>query len=126
MRMLDRINSIQSLVPDMVFWYDRQSLDSGVKWREEIENAITASDIFLLFWSVFAKHSSEVKKEWMFALENKGLDCISPVPLDPPELCPPPKELDELCFDDRRFSVSEKTKGVRFFGLNQHGDIELR
>lgn len=114
-RMLSRVLGIRDLVPDMKFWLDKQSLDAGDLWREEIRKAILLSDILLLFWSVPASKSAEVEKEWRFGLEEKGLTFIAPVPLDPPNLCPPPEILSSLNFTVRAFSKNEIIEKLSFF-----------
>lgn len=114
-RMLERVLGIQELVPEMKFWLDKQSLDAGDLWREEIRKAIDLSDIFLLFWSVAASHSEYVEKEWRYGLEAHGLPFIAPVPLDPPQQCPPPEPLESLNFTVRAFSQNEITEKLSFF-----------
>lgn len=34
-------------------------------------------------------------------MKNKGVDSIEPVPIDPPESCPPPDELSRKHFNDK-------------------------
>ena len=114
-RMLARVLSIQEMAPELCFWLDRKSMDAGDLWREEIRKAINISDVLLLFWSVPASRSAEVEKEWRYAYDEKGLTFISPVPLDPPELCPPPEMLNELNFNVRAFSEGEITKKLTFY-----------
>jgi hypothetical protein len=41
-----------------------------------------------------------VEKEWRCALEARGIDFIDPVPLESPDIAPPPIELVELHFND--------------------------
>lgn len=114
-RMLSRVLSIQAIAPEMAFWLDKQSLDAGDFWRDEIRKAILNSDVLLLFWSVPASRSEEVKKEWFFAYEKKGLSFIAPVPLDPPDQCPPPDELKELNFTVRAFSTNDFTRQLNIY-----------
>ena len=114
-RMLSRVLGIQELVPEMKFWLDKQSMDAGDLWREEIRKAINISDVLLLFWSVYASKSAEVEKEWRYGLEQRGLSFIAPVPLDPPSECPPPEDLGALNFSVRSFSQNEITEKLSFF-----------
>ena len=114
-RMLERVLGIRELAPNMVFWLDKQSLDAGDLWREEIRKAILISDVLLLFWSVAASKSKEVEQEWRFGFEQKGLSFIAPVPLDPPSECPPPDSLKPLNFTVRAFSANEITKQLSFY-----------
>ena len=51
--------------------------------------------------SRYAKESKYVETEWRYALEQKGVEGIEPVPIDPPSVCPPPEELNRKFFDDR-------------------------
>ena len=117
-RMLERVVGIQELAPEMKFWLDKQSLDAGDLWREEIKKAITISDVLLLFWSVPASQSKEVENEWTYALEQKGLSFIAPVPLDPPNMCPPPAQLKALNFTVRAFYQNELTKKLSYYDSN--------
>ena len=122
-RMLARVLGIRDLMPDMRFWLDKQSMDAGDLWRDEIKKAIRLSDVLLLFWSVAASRSREVEKEWRYALTEKGLRFISPVPLDPPEECPPPEDLGELNFSVRAFSDNEITRKLTFFDCGNILDV---
>ena len=115
---LERVVGIQELAPEMKFWLDKQSLDAGDIWREEIRKAITISDLLLLFWSVSASQSKQVEMEWSYALDQKGLSFIAPVPLDPPTMCPPPAQLKALNFTVRSFYRNEMTEKLSFYDSN--------
>ena len=52
-------------------------------------------------WSRAARESQWVDREWRYAMSNKGIECIEPIPIDPPDRCPPPAELSSKCFRDR-------------------------
>ena len=117
-RMLERVVGIQELAPQMKFWLDKQSLDAGDVWREEIKKAIVISDLLLLFWSVPASQSKQVEMEWSYALDQKGLSFIAPVPLDPPAMCPPPAQLKALNFTVRSFYRNEMTEKLSFYDSN--------
>ena len=121
-RMLARVLGIHELAPEMKFWLDKQSIDAGDLWREEIRNAIDISDVLLLFWSVPASQSKEVENEWRYGLEKNGLSFIAPVPLDPPQSCPPPDALNALNFTVRAFSQNEITEKLSFYNSK---NIEL-
>ena len=121
-RMLARVLGIHELAPEMKFWLDKQSMDAGDLWREEIKNAIDISDVLLLFWSVPASQSAEVEKEWRYGLEQRGLPFIAPVPLDPPQSCPPPDALNALNFSVRTFSRNDITEKLSFYNSK---NIEL-
>lgn len=60
---------------------------------------IAKSDVMYLFWCCHALASPWVSKEWRYALKQRGLDFIDPVPLEGPELTPPPSELAEKHFN---------------------------
>lgn len=51
------------------YFYDRHTLKTGDKFREEIFKWIETSDVFVLCWSKNAAQSEEVKKEKDYALE---------------------------------------------------------
>ncbi len=122
-RVLANLLAIAEVAPRMVFWMDTQSLESGDMWSKEIERAIRNADVLLLFWSVFAMKSDAVRKEWTYALKKKGLRFISPVPLDPPQLCPPPEQLSKLHFDHRAFYQSEEADSLNFVSSRQFRKI---
>ena len=42
-----------------------------------------------------------IEREWKYFLGKKGIDCIEPLPIDPPDICPPPYELRNKYFNDR-------------------------
>jgi len=79
---------------------DVLSLRSGENWEERLWDVIPKSDIFYLFWSLNAKQSEWVEKEWRCALRTRGLEFIDPVPLVSPEQVPPPSELSSIHFSD--------------------------
>ena len=62
---------------------------------------IDERDVLYLCWSNNAMQSEWVDKEWRYAYATKGVECIEPIPLDPPEKCPPPIELQKKHFNDR-------------------------
>jgi hypothetical protein len=43
--------------------------------------------------------------EWRYALKSKGEDCIEPIPIDSPEICPPPSELQQKHFNDKMLYI---------------------
>ena len=113
-RVLAQLVGIQELAPKMTFWLDSQSLETGDNWRREIRRAINRADGLFLFWSVYSSASAEVEKEWRYALKRKGLSFITPVPLDPPELCPPPAELGSRHFGHRSFAYTDDMEKLNF------------
>ena len=67
----------------------------------ELERIIPAKDTFLLFWSVNAKASKWVAWELHVAETTKGLAYVRPMPIDDPDVAPPPDQLKHLQFRDR-------------------------
>ena len=101
---LSRVQGMQKVAPTLDVFVDVDSLRSGNRWREQLVRHVPTKDRFFLFWSPNALRSEWVDWEWRLALSRRGLDYIDPVPLDDPELCPPPTELSELHFGDRYLS----------------------
>ena len=95
------IQGMQKARPDMDIFFDVESLRSGEDWESALRREIENRDVLFLCWSNFAKNSEWVEKEWRYALINKGLDSIEPVPLVSPSECPPPEELKSKHFNDR-------------------------
>lgn len=127
LRVAEQLLAIQEVAPKLRFWMDNRSMTAGDMWRNAIASAIRNADVFLLFWSVSAKASSEVRKEWEYALRleqstkrrrKNGSRFISPVPLDNPADCPPPEELGDLHFGDPSFdSDIENIEKVRVWAV---------
>lgn len=92
----------------MKIFLDVVSLRSGQYWEKEL---IPDNDILYLFWSENARKSRWVKKEWYCALQTKGLDFIDPIPLAPPDIVPPPKELASKHFNDWTLMCKRKITG---------------
>ena len=80
---------------------DCLDLTPNEQWQEELERVIPTKDAFLLFWSVNARNSKWVAWELRTVQSKRGLACVRPMPLDDPELAPPPDELKHLHFRDR-------------------------
>ena len=100
-RVLYVVQGIQKVRPDLDIFIDKENLRSGTIWEQELKQEIESRDIFYLFWSRSAKASEWVEKEWRYALLKKGLRYIEPVPIEPPTVCPPPKELESIHFNER-------------------------
>ena len=94
------IQGLQKSTPDLQVFLDVAALRSGARWANEIQRVIPEQDVFYLFWSRAASRSRWVEGEWRCALKTRGLDFIDPAPLDPPEVAPPPEELQSLHFGD--------------------------
>lgn len=97
---LARIQGILAARPDMDLFFDHYSLRSGEHWEPRIFHEIDVRDLFYLFWSRNAEKSKWVQKEYQYALNVKGENFIHPVPLEPAELCKPPKGLEQFHFND--------------------------
>jgi len=95
------IQGMKKIQPEMDLFFDVDNLQSGENWESALYREIENRDVLFLCWSHFAKESKWVEMEWRYALENKGADCIEPIPIEPPSVCPPPKELEQKHFNDR-------------------------
>lgn len=101
------IQGMKKARPDMDIFFDVESLRSGEYWERALKKEIEDRDILFLCWSNFARKSEWVEKEWRYALANKGIDAIEPIPLVPPAECPPPDELKSKHFNDRALLYNE-------------------
>ena len=101
------IQGMQKARPDMDIFFDVESLRSGDDWESALRREIEKRDILFLCWSNYARSSEWVEKEWRYALSNKGIDAIEPVPLVSPVECPPPEELKSKHFNDRALLYQE-------------------
>lgn len=97
---LARIQGMQKILPDLDVFLDVLSLRAGIAWKERLVEEIESRDTFFLFWSRSARASQWVDFEWRSALRARGPDFIDPVPLETPDLAPPPDELAQRHFGD--------------------------
>jgi len=95
------VQGMQKARPDMHVFFDVESLRSGQKWEEALTAEIDRCNVFFLCWSKSASESKWVDFEWRYALRQKGDESIEPIPIEPPELCPPPEELNGKHFNDK-------------------------
>lgn len=95
------IQGMKKARPDMDIFFDVDNLKSGECWQSILYQEIDKRDIFFLCWSHFAQQSKWVDVEWRYALAQKGIDFIEPIPIEPPNLCPPPNELKSKHFNDK-------------------------
>lgn len=100
-RIIPIIQGMKKMRPDLDIFFDIDSLKSGERWETVIKREIIKRDIMFLCWSRSAKESTWVEMEWRYALQNKGIDAIEPIPLESPLHCPPPRELETKHFNDR-------------------------
>lgn len=106
------IQGMKKARPDMDIFFDIESLRSGQKWEEALKSEISNRDILFLCWSKFARDSKWVDMEWRYALESKGEECIEPIPIDSPDVCPPPVELQQKHFNDRMLYIIKATAQI--------------
>ena len=102
-KVLARIQGMMKAAPDLEIFMDIKDIKSGEFWKERLKDFIRDSDVFYLFWSSHAKNSYWVNREIKCAircLKNKGESFISPIPLESPDISPPPDELKDLHFND--------------------------
>ena len=98
---LGRIQGLQKILPELDVFLDVKSLRSGENWYRRLCEEIVCRDVFYLFWSRAASRSPWVEREWRTALEQRGIEYIDPIPLESPQIAPPPDELaGELHFND--------------------------
>lgn len=95
------IQGMKKARPDMDIFFDVESLRSGDDWENALWREIDKRDVLFLCWSRYARDSKWVDAEWRYALKQKGVDSIEPVPIDPPGRCPPPDELSRKHFNDK-------------------------
>ena len=104
------IQGMKKARPDMDIFFDVESLRSGDDGETALWTEIDKRDILFLCWSHFAKESKWVDAEWRYALSNKGVDCIEPVPIESPDVCPPPDELTRKHFNDKLLYIINSVK----------------
>ncbi len=104
-RVAARIQGMKKVREDLDIFFDIENLKSGQIWEEKLKSEIENRDMLYLCWSKHARESEWVDKEWRYALEKKGEDCIDPIPIDAPEECPPPAELNKKHFNDKMLYI---------------------
>ena len=98
------VQGIHKVRPEMDIFWDVESLRSGQSWEAELYRAINSRDTLFLCWSHFARQSEWVEREWRYAYSQRGISGIEPVPLETPDICPPPRELSSMHFSDRELN----------------------
>ena len=94
------IQGMRRARPDMDIFFDINSLKSGEDWERTLYREIDKRDILFLCWSRSAAKSPWVDREWRYAMSQKGIEAIEPIPLEQPDVCPPPMELQSKHFND--------------------------
>lgn len=112
-RVASIVQGMKKARPDMDVFFDVETLRSGQKWEEALKNEIDNRSIFFLCWSKSASELKWVDFEWRYALEKKGDECIEPIPIEPPEICPPPIELREKHFNDKMVYVIKALEYIK-------------
>ena len=87
---------------------DLDSIEPGRRWRQEIEEALHAAQLFVLFWCYHSSRSAEVKKEYELALTMDKK--ILPLLLD---TTPLPQQLNEFQGIDFQQAVSSAHRSYR-------------
>lgn len=105
------IQGLQKVAPNLDIFLDVAKLRSGEDWEQRLWKEIPARDVFYLFWSQRAKASEWVEKEWRCALKERGVEFIDPIPLETPDLAPPPKELSAKHFNDWTLAFRKRAAG---------------
>lgn len=106
------IQGMQAARPDIQVFFDVDSLRVGDDWEKRVYREIEKCDVLYLCWSHFARESQWVDKEWRYAFAQKGIDGIEPIPLEPPDRCPPPKELNGKHFNDKLLYLTPSWSGT--------------
>lgn len=104
---VEAVNSTYTVLGTVDLRWDLKFLVAGDDWEERIAEEIRAADSFQLFWSLAAKRSREVRKEWKLALQRGVPGFVRPVYWEEP-LVRPPRELRHLHFS-RLLSISPRS-----------------
>jgi TIR domain-containing protein len=108
---LARVQGIQKFVD---VFMDIRNLAAGDLYPSRLLAQIDESDVLYLFWSRHAARSKWVEKEWRYALRERGVEFIDPVPLVDPREVPPPSELaGQMHFNDWTLAFLEYEKSSR-------------
>ncbi len=107
------IQGMKKARPDMDVFFDVESLRSGDDWERALYREIDKRDILFLCWSHFARDSKWVDAEWRYALKQKGVEYIEPIPIESPDDCPPPTELNHKHFNDKLLFIINASKGMQ-------------
>ena len=107
---LTAVEGMKKVRADLDVFLDVESLRSGDNWESRLYAEIDRRDVLYLFWSRAARQSPWVDREWRYAMDQKGLEAIEPVPMEPPDICPPPKELESKHFNDSTLYIINAEK----------------
>jgi hypothetical protein len=110
-----------------VVFQDATGIKPGKKWRQEIETAVRASDLFVLFWRSHSSRSEEVEREYGMALS--AAKDIVPIRLDSTAI---PDQLTPFQWVDFRDLVgstharrlrSARAAGVRYYSVHSFCNV---
>lgn len=96
-----QLSALKRWDPGADVFVDCLDLTPNEDWKHELERVIPSKETFLLFWSVNARSSPSVAWELEHARMSKGIGWIRPMPIDDPEIAPPPEFLQHLQFRDK-------------------------
>ena len=109
-RVASIVQGMQAIRPEMNIFFDIDKIQSGDYWEDILKQSIDESDILYLCWSDNARKSEWVYKEWKYSFDSKGIESIEPIPIEPPDVCPPPEELKSKHFNSRLIYIIEHYK----------------
>ncbi|MBR6670049.1 MAG: toll/interleukin-1 receptor domain-containing protein [Ruminococcus sp.] len=104
------VQGMKTARKDLNVFLDVESLRCGENWKNRIHNEIDKCDILYLCWSHYAKESEWVDEEWRYAYNHKGEEFIEPIPIEMPDVCPPPNELKHKHFNDKILFIINSIK----------------
>lgn len=91
-----RIHGMWIRDPDYNLFLDIINMRKSEKFEPRLYAEIEKRDLFYLFWSRNAAASEWVNRELTHALKTKSKDAIEIIPLERPDVCPPPAGLEDL------------------------------
>jgi hypothetical protein len=104
------LSALKHWDPQISIFMDCLDLTPNAEWQRELEQVIPSKGAFLLFWSVNSMKSAWVAWEINLAESARGLDYIRPMPLDGPDVAPPPEKLNHLHFSDRYLAARRNSR----------------
>lgn len=100
------VQLIRSMRSDLVF-QDTLSIKPGKPWEGQLGDALKQSDVVIVFWCSHSRNSSEVKKEYERAIEEKK--DVLPVLLDGSKL---PEEIAKYQWIDLQTVIQHKKSSI--------------
>ena len=96
-----KLSTLARWAPSLDIFQDCLDLTPNKSFKRRLAEEIERRDVFLLFWSRNAANSQWVRWEYGTARDKKGMDAILPMPLEDPQIAPPPKEFSQAHMRDR-------------------------